>query len=122
VLKVEDIVRCDGVEAVSYGPADLAYSVGGRTEAYSQNLFIKTLLVVAASAYGVDAVDGVFFELQDLDGFRKEAMQSRDLGYVGKQVVHPSQISVANEVYSPNQEEIASANMVYVFSATLAFG
>ena len=42
VLRVEDIVRCEGVGAVSYGPADLAYSVGGRTEAYSQNLYVKT--------------------------------------------------------------------------------
>ncbi len=62
VLRVEDIVRCEGVEAVSYGPADLAYSVGGRTEAYSQNLYVKTRIVVAASAYGVNAIDSVFFD------------------------------------------------------------
>jgi len=109
VLRVEDIVRCEGVEAVSYGPADLAYSVGGRTEAYSGSISVKTSIVVAASAYGVDAVDGVFFGLEDLDGFRKEAMQSRDLGFVGKHVIHPSQISVANDVYTPSKEEITSA-------------
>ena len=116
VLKVEDIVRCEGVEAVSYGPADLAYSVGGRTEVYSQNLYVKTRILIAASAYGVDAIDSVFFELQDLDGFRKEAVQSRDLGYVGKQVIHPSQITIANEVYTPSQSEIAAAkNLVKAY-------
>ena len=109
VLRVEDIVRCEGVGAVSYGPADLAYSVGGRTEAYSGSISVKTSIVIAASAYGVDALDGVFFGLEDLDGFRKEAMWSRDLGFVGKHVIHPSQISVANDVYTPSKEEIASA-------------
>ena len=49
-----------------------------------------------------------------MDGFRKEATQSRDLGYVGKQVIHPSQITVANEIYSPSQEEIASARTLIV--------
>ena len=116
VLRVEDIVRCEGVEAVSYGPADLAYSVGGRTEAYTQNLYVKTRIVMAASTYDVDAIDSVYFELQDLDGFRKEAVQSRDLGFVGKQVVHPSQIAVANEVYTPSQSEIAAAkNLVKAY-------
>jgi citrate lyase subunit beta / citryl-CoA lyase len=49
---------------------------------------------------------------EDLAGFRLEATNSRRLGYVGKQVVHPSQIEVANEVFSPKDEEISNAKKI----------
>lgn len=109
VLRIEHLVRTKGVEAISYGPADLANSVGGRVESFSQNIFLKTQMVVAAASYGVDAIDGVYFDLNNVDGFRREAQQSRDLGFVGKQVVHPSQIIIANEVYAPSKEDIDQA-------------
>ncbi|MDG7000553.1 MAG: CoA ester lyase [Nitrososphaerota archaeon] len=114
LLSLEKTVRLDGVTAVGYGPADFALSLGGRTAAYSRNLFVKTQIVVTASAYGVDAIDSVFFDLSDLEGFRSEAIESRDLGFVGKQVVHPSQIPIANQTYSPTGEEIAEARKVVV--------
>ncbi|MGI0091855.1 MAG: HpcH/HpaI aldolase/citrate lyase family protein [Nitrososphaerales archaeon] len=112
LLRVENIARFEGVEALSYGPADLAYSVGGRTEIYTQNLFVKTQIVMAASAYGVDSIDCVYFELSNLDGFRNEAIQSKSLGYAGKQVVHPAQAEIANTIYSPSEEEITEARKI----------
>jgi citrate lyase subunit beta/citryl-CoA lyase len=111
-LRIEDIVKLAGVEAVSFGPADLANSLGGKVEAYAQSLYVKTRIVVAAAAYGVDPIDCVFFDLQNLEEFRREASQSKDLGYVGKQVVHPSQITIANEVYSPSKDEVESAKKI----------
>jgi citrate lyase subunit beta / citryl-CoA lyase len=112
ITNVQELARCDGVVAVSYGPADLANSVGGRTEAYSQNNFVKTKIIIEASAYGVDAIDGVYFDLDNIDGFRREANESRDLGYVGKHVIHPSQIAIANEIYSPSQSEVEEATKI----------
>jgi citrate lyase subunit beta / citryl-CoA lyase len=112
ITNVQKLARCDGVVAVSYGPADLANSVGGRTEAYSQNNFVKTKIIIEASAYGVDAIDGVYFDLDNIDGFRREANESRDLGYVGKHVIHPSQIAMANEIYSPSQSEVEEATKI----------
>lgn len=109
LLRIEAIARSEGVEAISLGPADLANSIGGKTEAYSKNLYVKTKIAVTSAAYGIDAIDCVFFDLQNFEEFRKEATQSRDLGYVGKQVIHPSQITIANNVYSPSAEEIESA-------------
>ena len=73
---------------------------------------MKTKIAVTASAYGLDAIDGVYFDLTNLEGFRQEALISRGLGFEGKQVVHPSQIEVANEVYSPWKEEILDAEKV----------
>jgi citrate lyase subunit beta / citryl-CoA lyase len=125
LIRIEDLMKRRGVKGVSFGAADFANSLGGRTEAYSQNIFVKTRIVVTASAYGVDAIDCVYFDLQDSDGFRKEALQSKDLGYVGKQVVHPSQLMIAKELFTPSREEIESARKlveIYEMSAKQKVG
>jgi citrate lyase subunit beta/citryl-CoA lyase len=118
LMAVESIVRSEGVVAISYGAADFANSVGGKMNVYSGNLYVKTKIVIAARAYGIDPIDCVYFDLKDLEGFEKEAAVSRDLGYVGKQVVHPSQIDIANRIYSPTPEEIASARTILEFYET----
>jgi citrate lyase subunit beta / citryl-CoA lyase len=112
LMTVNEIARSRGVVAITYGAGDYAASVGGTVEAYLGNEAVKTLIVAAAKAYGVEAIDNVFFELGNLNGFRAEAMASRALGFTGKQVVHPSQIPIANEVYSPSGDEVEWANRV----------
>jgi len=112
VMHVEDVFRSEGVVAVTYGAGDLATSVGGDVEAYGRNVFVKTLLVIAAAAYGLEAIDRVFFDLENDNGFRAEALEAKRLGYVGKQVVHPDQVRLANEVFTPTQDEIRWAKEV----------
>ncbi len=109
---IDNLAKSEGVVALSYGPADLANSVGGETEAYSRNVFVKTLIVISASSYGIDAIDGVYFDLNNGEGFKNEASESRKLGYVGKHVIHPSQITMANEIYSPNDRETDEARKI----------
>jgi citrate lyase subunit beta / citryl-CoA lyase len=65
--------------------------------------------VVAARAHGVDILDGVYNDIKDLDGFRLECLQGRDLGLDGKTLIHPSQIEVCNEVFAPTPAEVESA-------------
>src|SRR3989449_375609 len=112
VLHLEDVVRSEGVVAVTYGAGDLATSVGGDVEAYGRNVYVKTRLVIAAAAYGLGAIDRVFFDLEDDEGFRAEALEAKRLGYVGKQVVHPKQVRLANEIFTPTEEEIRWAKEV----------
>ncbi len=112
LLNLEDIVRSEGVTAVSYGVADFALSVGGSLQAYESNQVIKTMVVAAARAYGVDPIDRVYFDIKDLDGFRRDCVEAKSLGFVGKQVIHPSQIPIANEVFSPSKEEVEWARRV----------
>jgi len=111
-VHLEEIVSSRNVSAIAFGPQDFANSVGGSLSAYQNNVALKTSLAITARAYGVDPLDGVYFALNDLKGFRAEALDSRALGFVGKQVVHPSQIEVANEVYSPSLEEIEEAKKI----------
>ncbi len=65
--------------------------------------------VVAARAHGVDIIDGVFNDIKDLDGFRLECLQGRDMGLDGKTLIHPSQIDICNEVFAPTSAEVESA-------------
>lgn len=68
--------------------------------------------VLAARAYGLDIVDGVYNAFQDQDGLREECHQGRALGMDGKTLIHPAQIAVANEVFGPSAEEVAAAERI----------
>lgn len=65
--------------------------------------------VVAARAHGVDILDGVYNDIKDLDGFRLECLQGRDMGLDGKTLIHPSQIDICNEVFAPTPAEVEGA-------------
>jgi citrate lyase subunit beta / citryl-CoA lyase len=67
---------------------------------------------VAARAHGVDIIDGVFNDIKDLDGFRLECLQGRDMGLDGKTLIHPSQIDICNEVFAPAPGEVESARAI----------
>jgi citrate lyase subunit beta / citryl-CoA lyase len=68
--------------------------------------------VVAARAHGVDIIDGVYNDIKDLDGFREECLQGRDLGLDGKTLIHPSQIDICNEVFAPTVAEVENARAI----------
>jgi citrate lyase subunit beta / citryl-CoA lyase len=67
---------------------------------------------IAARAHGVDIIDGVFNDINDLDGFRAECVQGRDMGLDGKTLIHPGQIDICNEVFAPTPAEIDSARAI----------
>jgi len=120
---LEDVITSEGVVAVTYGPADLALSVGGQASRYQRSEYVRTALVVAARAYGVDPIDSVFFDLKDLAGFEAECRDARALGYVGKQVIHPSQLPIANAIFSPSREELELAReIVQAYESSAAKG
>lgn len=112
LLNIREIAESDGAVALSFGPQDYSNSVNGNIAAYTSNISVITSIVSAARAYDIDPIDGVYFELTNLEGFRKAAKIARDFGCSGKQVVHPSQILIANEVFSPSPEEIAEAKKI----------
>jgi citrate lyase subunit beta/citryl-CoA lyase len=68
--------------------------------------------VTAARAYGLDVLDGVYNAFKDMDGYRRECLQGRALGFDGKTLIHPEQVAIANEVFAPNDEEVAFAHKI----------
>ena len=75
--------------------------------------------VVAARAHGVDIIDGVYNDIKDLDGFRAECVQGRDMGFDGKTLIHPSQIDICNEVFRarPPPKSTAARAIIDAFAA-----
>ena len=68
--------------------------------------------VLAAHAHGIDILDGVYNDINDAEGFRRECAQGRDMGFDGKTLVHPSQIAPCNAAFSPSDDEIAQARRI----------
>lgn len=71
-----------------------------------------SLCVLAARANALDIIDGVHLGLEDAPGLHAVCEQGRDLGFDGKSLIHPKQISAANEIYGPSGQEIASARKI----------
>ncbi|MCY4250176.1 MAG: aldolase/citrate lyase family protein [Rhodobacteraceae bacterium] len=69
-------------------------------------------MTLAAIAYGLDVVDGVFNNISDPEGFIEEATSGREMGMSGKSLIHPNQINPANQVFSPSEEEIEEAQKI----------
>lgn len=95
------------------GTSDLAKDMRVRHTPDRVGLLVPlSLCILAARAAGVDIVDGVHLLLDDEAGFRQACVQGRDMGFDGKTLIHPKQISAANEVFAPNPEEVAHAEKV----------
>ncbi len=71
-----------------------------------------TTTILAARAYGLDVIDGVYNDFKDEAGFRAECEQGRDLGMDGKTLIHPGQLAICNQVFSPSADDIAWAQKV----------
>ena len=108
----------DRMETLIFGPADMSASLGLPTVTAGQPMpgypgdhfhwVLETILVAARDA-GLQAIDGPYLLIKDLDGFREMAMRSRALGYDGKWALHPGQVDILNEVFTPTQEEYDKA-------------
>jgi citrate lyase subunit beta / citryl-CoA lyase len=75
-------------------------------------LYWLSAAVTAARAYGLDVLDGVYNDFKDLDGFRRECLHGRALGFDGKTLIHPGQVAIANEVFAPPEAEVAFARRI----------
>lgn len=71
-----------------------------------------SLCILAARAHGLAALDGVHLDLNDDEGFRAACLQGKELGFDGKTLIHPKTLEAANEVFSPNAEEVAQARRI----------
>jgi citrate lyase subunit beta/citryl-CoA lyase len=111
-LRLEDIVRAEGVVGITWGISDLSFSIGSSIDALEANEFIKIMIPLVASAYGVEAYDTAYLKIDDIDGFKRSCERAKSLGYMGKLLVHPSQIEIANSVFSPSEREVEWARKV----------
>jgi citrate lyase subunit beta/citryl-CoA lyase len=110
----------DRNQALIFGPADLAASlripeltIGGRpSQAGDYQDYFLVRVLVAARANGLHAIDGPYARLHDRDGLRISAERAARLGFDGKWAIHPDQIEVLNDVFSPRQEDFDKATAI----------
>lgn len=109
------------LEALIFGPGDYSASqgvnlksIGGTDSPYPGDLwhYARNKIVIAARANNIDAIDGPFGDFSDPEGYQRECERSNALGFVGKWAIHPSQIEIANDVYSPTEDEVEHAQKV----------
>lgn len=111
----EQIAAAPGLEALVLGPGDLAASLGIPELTIGEGAHVDYALarvVVAARAFGLQAVDGPFVALGDDVGLRAAAARSRAFGYDGKWCIHPAQVDVCNEAYAPTEAELERARRI----------
>jgi citrate lyase beta subunit len=122
VVAVDEIALAKGrLTALAFGPGDYAASVGstqlaigGANDLYPGDIwhYPRSRILVAARAAGLEAMDGPHGAVADLDGCRRQAQWGRALGYTGKWAIHPSQVAVINEVFSPTEADIMHAKRI----------
>ncbi len=110
------------METIVFGPADFMASVNMKTLVVGQQPpgydtgdayhYILMRILMAARANDLQAIDGPYLQIKDVDGFRRIANRSAALGYDGKWVLHPGQIDAANETYSPSQDDYDHAENI----------
>jgi citrate lyase subunit beta/citryl-CoA lyase len=95
------------------GTNDLAKETGARQVVGRWTMLPwLTTCVLAARAYGIAILDGVYNNLSDAEGFARECEQGRDLGMDGKTLIHPNQIGPCNDVFTPREDEVAEAKKI----------
>jgi citrate lyase subunit beta/citryl-CoA lyase len=96
------------VVGISLGEADLAADLGVRNEAGL--LYARSRVVVASRAAGLpNPIQSVYTNVRDLDGLRQSTEEGKNMGFVGRSAIHPDQIPVINEVFTPSEDEVAEA-------------
>ena len=126
MANVEEIARYAAstnsrLEALHFGVADYAASmrartinIGGLNPAYPGDQWHASLsrMIVACRAYGLRALDGPFGDFNDPEGYVAAAERAAALGFEGKWAIHPSQIAMANDVFSPPEAEVTRARRI----------
>jgi citrate lyase subunit beta / citryl-CoA lyase len=115
VLNLPTFTRCRRVAALSWGAEDLAAAMGARRNRDENGEYLevfkycRTHTLLCATAGGVQPLDTVYVDIRNLDGLRRECQLSAWMGYTGKITIHPDQIAIVNQMFSPSADEIAEA-------------
>jgi malyl-CoA/(S)-citramalyl-CoA lyase len=131
IAHVEEIASASPrLQAMSLGAADFAASMGMQTTGIGgtqENYYMlqgdskhwsdpwhwaQTAIVAACRTHGVLPVDGPFGDFSDDEGYRAQARRSATLGMVGKWAIHPKQIALANEVFTPSEAQVTEAREI----------
>lgn len=115
LLNIGSFGDCPRVDSMSWGSEDLSAAIGARRSRDDSGQLLEVfryarlMTLIAATAADVQPVDTVFVDVRDSEGLRRECRDVAAMGFTGKITIHPSQVEIVNEVFSPSVEDIAYA-------------
>lgn len=114
LLNLREIANADPrLQALIFGAEDYAADVGAmRTREGWEVLYARSAVVTACAAFGLQAIDLLYLDFRDGQGLRAEAARGAELGYAGMQVIHPNQVPIVQEVFTPTEQAIISAKRI----------
>lgn len=129
VFNLQEMVRHERVNAVTWGAEDLSVSLGARAKRDADGNYlevfslVRSLCLLSAAAAGVQAIDAVYVDIGDGEGLRRDSKAAADMGFTGKLTIHPEQIDIVNEAFTPGRAEVeAAAALVAAFEEHAAEG
>ena len=122
LFAVDEIARAggemDSVTALSYGFGDYTRAIGATGRPDRIRAFLSETVVSAAALGGLDPIESVYQDFADAEGLREQAAAAREIGYIGQKAIHPAQLDVINEMYTPTAAEVEDARrLVDAFDA-----
>ena len=114
VMAAADLARAPRIQAFTFGAADFVRDIrADPTSADLATLYARQHLVVVSRAARIEPpVAPVYTQVKDLDGLRRTTAEARAIGFFGRSCIHPSQVPVVNDAFTPRPEEIAAARAV----------
>jgi citrate lyase subunit beta-like protein len=114
ILNLSEISIADSrLDALVFGAEDLAGDIGAtRTTEGKEILYPRSMVILHAAAQGLQAIDMVFVDYQNQEGLKREALEGARMGFVGKQIIHPNQVKVVQDAYTPTDETIRFAEQL----------
>ncbi|PSJ59783.1 HpcH/HpaI aldolase/citrate lyase family protein [Pseudaminobacter soli (ex Li et al. 2025)] len=103
---------------LTWGAEDLSAAIGARASRDERGVYTdvfrlaRAMTILAAAAAETAAIDTVYPNFRDMDGFRRECVEAERDGFTGKMAIHPAQVPVINEVFTPSPEALAHAKLV----------
>ena len=115
VLNLHHTLNHPRIEAVAWAAEDLSVSLGARTRRGPDGDYlpvfqtVRSLCLLAAAAHNRQAIDGPYTDIRDDAGLARECRLTADMGYTGKITLHPAQIDIVNQAFSPSAQEVDEA-------------
>jgi citrate lyase beta subunit len=124
ILNLKEVASHPRLDALIFGGEDYAASIGAtRTPGALELLYARSAVVAACAANGLQAIDMVSIDFKDLETLSRDAHFGAQLGYAGKQIIHPNQVETVQEAFTPDQSAIESAQrLVEAFQVHQAKG
>ncbi len=123
LLKAEEMAQCKNVTGLLLGAEDYTKELGiSRSLIGTEILYARSYIAIVCNAYGIESIDTPYTLKDDEVGLREDSINAKNLGFTAKSLIHPNQVDIVNDVFSPTSNEIFEAKRIIKKSEKLNKG